>query len=447
MVVRRLVAAWISVLTLVAPSAKAQGAATNAPCSVGQRAALSELACELSQRLTGLPSGLLVVSEPLVTDVPTPRADELSRRLADVVAGALGRQAASSTEPARLGRARALASRAGTLVLLSPELARGELRVVANVYPVPRAFWDRVRDPTPNPSQHAFVTRRLDPELRTFLPPVPLVARRIERASSPEPFPLAVACGDVTGDGAQEIALVGRHRVQIGRVRGGAFAPLAQVAWKDLSPVSRSPLREPIGSAALWAGPGLDVGISDRLDAVRLGPDLSLVAKLGRRLPWPAGGCSRIAGLSLRPEIEACDPRDGPLFGPLQAAPADAIAGARVLQRDGSSRMLRAWRTFGESSATVSDGKRSARVEAAGAQLALGDLDGDGTPELVSSADTLDPTADAVIVHSWQADGTLVERLRVGVPTGVHALAVCASEDAGLAPVVVATRGGVWLIR
>ncbi len=422
--------------------------ATSDACSVGQQAAFTELGCELRRGLGTLPTGALVVAEPLSSDTPTPRGKELAHRLVDVVAGALGRGARGEAEPARLARARSLASRAGTLVHLSPELHRGELRVVANVYPVPRAFWDRVRDPEPSPSHHAFATRRLDPELRSFLPPVPLIAKRIDKATSNEAFPLAVACGDVTGDGAQEIALVGRHRVQLGRLRAGKWQPLATKNWPDLSPVSRSPLREPIGSASLASGRGLDVGISDRLDAVRLGADLSLKAKLGRRLPWPGGGCSRIVGLAIRPEIEACAPDDPTEATEKAAQPADALGGARLLRRNGSQLRVRASRVFGESSVTLTDGDgRSARVENVGAQLAVGDLDGDGQPELITGADTLDATADAVIIHTWHEDGRVEERLRVAVPTGVHALAVCAAEDAGPAPVVVATRGGVWLIR
>jgi hypothetical protein len=95
----------------------------------------------------------------------------------------------------------------------------------------------------------------------------------------------------------------------------------------------------------------------------------------------------------------------------------------------------------------VDDRGRRARISGVGAQLAIGDLDGDGQPELVSGSDTLDPAADALVVHTWQDDGKLVERLRIGVPSGVRAVAICPPESAGQAPIAVATGDGVWIVR
>lgn len=124
------------------------------------------------------------------------------------------------------------------------------------------------------------------------------------------------------------------------------------------------------------------------------------------------------------------------------------MAGATVLGRDGKPRQVRALRVFNESSVLLrDDAGRSARLEAAGAQLAVGDLDGDGQPEILSSSDTLDESGDALVVHTWQDDGKLVERLRVAVPTGVRALAACPADGSGLAAVLVATPGELWVLR
>jgi len=431
-----------------APSAAAPAApAPQAPsCGVGRAGALSELGCEARRALGKLPAGAVVVAAPLVSDAKPRAGSELAARILSVVSGALGAKA--KTEAATLSRARTLAAASGTLVHLVPEIARGELRITLDVYPVPRNFWDRVRDPEPNPVAHAYVARRLDAELRTFFPPVPLVASRIDKAVTTEQSPVALACGDVDGDGALELVVVGRARIQLGRVRAGRFAPLVTAAWTQLSPLSRAPLREPIASAAVEAGHWLDVGLSDRLDAVRLDARFASVRTLGHRLPWPGGGCAKIQGTSIRPEIERCQPDDEAPRTARMDRPSDALGGATLIDRQGRLRTVRVSRSFNESGALVRDdaGKR-ARLDGVGAELAIGDVDGDGQPDILSSVDTLDPSGDALVIHTWKDDGSLVERMRVAVPQGVRALAVCPAESAGLSPIAIATSGELWILR
>jgi hypothetical protein len=277
---------------------------------------------------------------------------------------------------------------------------------------------------------------------------VPLVAKRIDKATSNEPSPVAIGCGDLDADGSLELVLVGRHRLSVGRVRAGRFVASTTKSWSELSPLSRAPLREPIGSVAIAPGLHLDVGISDRLDTLRLSPELAPRAKLGRRLPWPGGGCAHLVGLNVQPVIEPCAPGDpAPGLNRLDR-PADALAGAHVVAKNGVSRLIRAERIFNEPTALLrDDAGRSARVEGVGAQLALGDLDGDGQPELVSGSDVLDPAGDALVVRTWQHDGRIVERQRLAVQTGVRALAVCPPDSAGLSAIALATSGAVWIVR
>ena len=78
----------------------------------------------------------------------------------------------------------------------------------------------------------------------------------------------------------------------------------------------------------------------------------------------------------------------------------------------------------------------------------VGDLDGDGNVELLSSLDTLEPKTDAVLAHSWQPGGALIEKLRVPVPAGVRAIAVCPFEaSGGITPIAIGTAEGLWLVR
>ncbi len=83
-----------------------------------------------------------------------------------------------------------------------------------------------------------------------------------------------------------------------------------------------------------------------------------------------------------------------------------------------------------------------------GSQLALGDLDQDGAPEIAASNDTAADDA----IHVWTlptaaTPGEWRERLTLPAPGGVRALAVCPPEEHG-EPVLVAVVGDeLWLVR
>lgn len=416
-------------------------------CTRGDNNAISEVACELSTALGTLPARVLVVAASPASAVKVTNPAALSGRIARVVAGALGSRVRAYDQPARLARARTLASEAGTLIYLEPRIARGKLQVTADEYPVPHNFWDRVRDPEPSPTRHAFASRRIDAEVRSFLPPVRLVVGHIDKASSPERAPVALACGQLPGQGGLELVLAGRHGIHVGRIRSGRLASRASVVWTALSPVAPFPLRQPLGAIAIEDG-HVDVGISDRAEEVRLDADLKPIAKVPRRIPWAPGGCVRFSGVALSTHIVPCMKGDGDIKLAGFNSEADAVAGATIIGRDGRAHRFRAERVANQSVVLLRDDRgRTARVEGAGAQLALGDVDGDGQPELLSGADTLNPHADALIVHTWLDDGRVVERLRLAVPDGVRALAVCPPEDEGPAPIAIATGDGLWIVH
>jgi hypothetical protein len=93
-----------------------------------------------------------------------------------------------------------------------------------------------------------------------------------------------------------------------------------------------------------------------------------------------------------------------------------------------------------------------------GAQLAAGDLDQDGSPEIVT---TNDGEADAVNVLTWTsaksgpssasgpngAAGQLVPRLHLPAPAGVRALAMCPAEQGGEPALLAVVGDEVWLVR
>jgi hypothetical protein len=74
-------------------------------------------------------------------------------------------------------------------------------------------------------------------------------------------------------------------------------------------------------------------------------------------------------------------------------------------------------------------------------------LDEDGLPEIVSSSPSLDRHADQLVVRTLSDNGQLRERLRLSVPSGIDALAICPGDGRAMAPLALATGDGIWIIR
>jgi hypothetical protein len=277
------------------------------------------------------------------------------------------------------------------------------------------------------------------------LPPIPLVLTRVDKASALEEPSVAVACGDVDGDGALEIVQVGRRKIMLGRLNRGKFQITASAPWAELSRISARPLREPIASAAVHAGAGLEVGLSDRADGLRLDRSLRVVERFPGRIPWPSGGCATLTATGLSAERAPCA---RPAASREPESNIDTLAGARVVRRDGSALSVFASRRSNGQLELEFAGRRVPVPNATvGAQLALGDLDGDGKPELLTTLDTSDPSHDALVVRTLSDDGALLEAFRVDVPSGVRSLAICPHEGSALAPIVLGTGDGLWVAR
>jgi len=415
--------------------------ASRGTCGTRHASALGQVACELAVELKVGNTPTLVFA--VVGSQPgAPR--ELSQTLARLVAGELGDNARAATQtlteptPPR-------APHGSSVVLVQARLEADRLAVTADRYDSPRGFWDRFRPGVRGSSAHAHAARGLDAELRGFLPKVPLVVSRIDKASAPDEPPLALGCGDVDGDGSLEIVSVGRRRVQLGRVAGAAFRAFRSLAWSDLSPVAPQPLREPIASLYVASGDGLVVGLTDRADALALDSSLRVRARYPARMPWPGGGCARVLVAGLSSEREACE--RSTLAAADQLGALDAITGAPVVRRDGTTfRAFARRRKDGKLELELGE-RRLELPDTVGAQLALGDLDGDGQTELLTSVDTLDPATDALSVRTLSADGKVTPAFRIDVPGGIRALAVCPSEGAALTPVVLATSDALWVLR
>jgi hypothetical protein len=402
--------------------------------------ALGTVVPQLAKDLGEAAKGSLVVASTLTTDVVSPKGDELAVRVASLLAGQLGGDTRAHAAPLTLAGARAVAGKSKGLVFVAVELQKGQLRVTVDRYPVLSNGWDRLRLPPPPPVAHAFATVPIDAEVRTFLPPILLEQAKVTKASHAEGDVLAAACGDVDGDGGLELVLVSRLRVAVGRIRSGQFAVETSAAWSALAPLAPSPLREALGGASV-DGPGrLLVGTTDR-GGVQL--DAKLAVR--ERFAGVPAGASRCA--VPKPELGAFAGELVPCVGKVEpsrnAARFDAVAYFLHTRIDGAALPMSVTREAGTTRVRKSGDERIL-FEGAGAQLAFGDLDLDGQPEIVSSADATD---DTLRIQTLADDGTLRERLKVAAPAGVRALAICPPEESGAQALIAIVGAEVWLVR
>jgi hypothetical protein len=399
--------------------------------------------------------GAMVVATKLATDQPATRGDDLAVRIAGLVAGRIGNGAKAHGGIATLTSARSLARNHDTLVYVQASLVKGELRVTLDAYPVPSNGWDRVRAPLSPPKGHGFASAPFDAEVRSFLTPILLEQAKVHVARHDEGEVLAAACGDLDGDGGMELALVSRARVAVGHIRAGVFVPMRVVPWTKLAGRAAVPLREPLAGAMFGPSAASDrdrflyVGTSDR-GAVVLDSELNVKDALYglpvafMRAPSQSAVCSS--------PNAALGAFDGPIGAcvrnalPQLEAPAsvfDVFAGSESVAANGKIITVLAAREPSGKLRIKMDDAPVRTLDDAGAQVVVGDLDLDGTPEIVSSASTDD---DFIAVQS--ATGVdLKMRLRIAAPAGVRALAICPPEERGM-PVLAAVVGNeVWLVR
>ena len=367
-------------------------------------------------------------------------------------------------DPLALPDAREAARGDPAFVHLTLSLAAGKLRATADLYPVPRGVWGRLRDPEPGPVAHAFAEAPIDAEVRSYLAPIPIVTAGVERGKNFESDVIALACGDLDEDGSPEIVVVSRRRVSTVRIRGGRVIPLSSRNWPDLAPVAPAPLREAIGFATLLAPRGasgptfVDVGLTDRARSVRLDGELRVTSSFpGLAVPdGDVSACTRLSALLVTGPLGPCSPGDPAPLGPSVGGQYDAFASARLVTPRGEPFSVWAGRERGALEVRDDAGHKGG-LESVGAQLAIGDLDQDGQPEIISSLDTQNPMEDAVVVRTWLRlaavpigagpAARMREIARIPAAAGVRALAVCPPDGPGHAPFVVATTDELWVVR
>ncbi len=444
-------ASFVGVFGLVFLPRAASADSPIPPAPAARASSIVALAESLKGALGAVPQGALVVVAPTRSDVPLSRGEELSVRIAQIVAGKVSARA--HDKPALLGQARALAGRASSLVFVQPEIEKGELRLVGDVYPVITNGWERLKNPAPGPHAHAFARGPVDAEVRAFMPPIVIEQGKVTKAKHAEGEVLAVACGDVDGDGAQEIALVTLARVVVGRLVVSPTAPGASVfrveksvLFRDLASRLPTPLREPLGGAAVLGESvhgSLLVGTSER-GGVSLGPDLRVRHVLSGLPVAGSEGCASLdAEHGAFDGLRACSGAHPMRVVPL-GLPArfDAVSELSYVDGQGAPHSAVVTREPSAKLKVRIDGADVHAAEGVGGQVLLVDLDLDGSPELVSTAAEGD---DRIVVTSL-GRGPKV-RLRLDAKEGVRALAACPPEALAKPVLVAAVGQEVWLVR
>ncbi|HEY1958131.1 MAG TPA: hypothetical protein VGH28_21070 [Polyangiaceae bacterium] len=416
----RFVAALVFVMALLAPA-------------TARATTLASVVTEVGDGLgAGIPSGALVVAAPLETDVApvAGRADELALRFGALLAGRFtGAHAAARV--ASLDDARAMAARATRLVYVRVQIVKGQLRVTADAYPVVRNVWDRARLPPPPPNGHAYAAAPIDAEVRAFFPPIPLAMTNVVKATGADADVLAVACGDLDGDGAPEILLVSRERVALARIASGKVVVARTAPWSALGKRAPVPLREPLGGAAIEVGRAF-VGSSDR-GGFEIGEALDAPRALSGGLPIGADMCAPIS--TSRLAFEGVVPCSGNASRGARES-YDAASAFDLVTPDGRDRLALATTEGGKLSLRV-DGIERATFDEAGAQVVVFDADLDGAPEIAFGSDAPE---DFLTIATLGERGPRVLS-RIPAAAGVRALGACG----GALVAVVGTE--VWLVR
>lgn len=427
--------------------------ATPGPTDPNRAGALGSIAGELVRALGPRDGQRLVVASAIAADIDPvkEKIDALSSRVALLVAGALGARA--HDRAASLPVARRLARADRELVYVQLEVQKGMLLVTADVYPVVKNGWDRLK-PTPAPNAHAFARSPIDAEIRSFFAPISLEKLALHKAKIDETDVLGMGCGDPDGGGTH-LFVVSRDRIARGHLIGGRFVALNAERWGALSQRSPTPLREPLASVVVAprSHPG-EIWIRETdHDGVRVDGQLRLLGTLAG-LPIPFiddASCANVLADSatLDPRLDRCTSdqserakRDMLNLG-VATGKSDRLAGWSGASATGATLPLTLFAREPNGALRVTVAGSPQSLDNVGAEVALGDMNLDGEPEIAFAADRGD---DVIKLVSVSSKG-IVERGRWPAPEGVRALAFCPPE-AGGAPALAAIVGReVWLVR
>lgn len=420
--------------------------------------ALTQLGGEVARLAIGEPSLVAVTSlktaDSFAAGISPSALEELRAAIRKNVAAAVPLAKMQAEEPLSPLEARSRARRARLpLVLLEPTIQLGALFLEVTVTKWPQKFWLRARAP----EGVATETLRLrvgGEALRALIPPAKGPIKKRASQKSPLPAPVALSCGDIDNDGQLDLAFVGRHSIVLGVLSGTTFSETARRTWEGLSDVSGAPLRAPLASARMEDGL-LTLGLSDRAETVHLGRDLKTLGKSPLGYPIPGGDCfsfSPSGGLEQKFSCRisgraASEPRRAP---ELDDAALDAYAFSTFLTPSGVAASLTSVLKRGESEVLLllslpSEQLVRLTLPNSGSALLSGDLEGNGTIEVVSSSDSAPGAPDRLRIHTLV--GKELRELASFETNSISAVALCPFLGSNPLTLVLVSGGELWLLQ
>src|SRR5690606_32689770 len=158
--------------------------------------------------------------------------------------------------------------------------------------------------------------------------------------------------------------------------------------------------------------------LTDRASGMRLDRTLRPVTPIAG-VPIPFGDrdvCATYAPTGSPPSFASCASGDPPLeLAPL-SSPTDVVTIEAITTASGGTLPIWAARNPQSGELRLVANGFGTTLAGVGAQIAIADLDTDGVPEIITSADVLSPSEDALVVHSWRPGQPTQERARIPVP-------------------------------
>ena len=413
---------------------------------------LAGLACQLKNQLPRLTSARV-----MTTALPGAEYSQQVRfgnDLSAVVASAIGASSAGLATTIH----EALDTTHTPLLLLEPRLHGGSLGIRARAVMSHGGVWARARGDEPKLITQHYVQAPLDVELRSYWPPVPLVRPTPTAFEQPLAQANAIACGDVDGDGALDVALADRHRLLLGHLNESGYQTTHEARWGALSQVASVPLREPIASLFIANG-SVTASSTDRESWVKLDAGLELLEASPQLFAVSPALCvARTPADGSEPG--ACSPgpkhasRGG--FEPLDRVAVFDTQDARplrfVARREAATSLLHVQRSTArpDDEPTASEERAQWQYASVGAQVVVSDRNLDGKVELVTSADTRVRAQDSLrlwTLPSGPGVSPTTSDWELSMPQGVDALAACPPDDLGVAALLVVSASRLFVLR
>ncbi|WP_426753720.1 VCBS repeat-containing protein [Myxococcus sp. Y35] len=392
---------WVLAPVLAALTAQA------APSSAESTSAIDRLARQVAAAVRAQR-----VEAPVAVNV-TGGSAELRRAVGTMLASQL---AAAELAPVVLDAptaeaaealARAQGSRA--LVRLSLDVEGGELRARGDLLGTWVNFWSG-RAPTRPPKPAATLVEAVPADAAVLAlalesggastpsgppegapPGIRLLGATLARLEHPL---AALAAGDLDGDGRDEVMALTEHDVSVFDAEGRLVARKAM----DTLPASSATTREPFGALALLPGPPRLAAWSTRHahgELLALDKARSTLRVVGTMEQAPLGATERadfVPGqTAFAPTVKLAEGRTLTVPAPFTTASLEA------------QRMLFV-HPDGAATYYANAGAVPLRWSHLGAGSALGDLNGDGTPELITTSPQLSPSPDVVRVLATHVD-------------------------------------------